>query len=344
MPTRSPTTSRPLAFAVVAVDLAREQLGGGLRLDGRVSRPCRGPRSPTAPTLRALDAQRRSARALGLDDQAARSSPPSSRRPTPRCRPASRRSSRRPSSAHCGTIILPPPLFFFFFFFFFRSHPSPGSTRDRSKHAPPLFFFFFFFFFFLARRRTHRADAAAIYYSLSFGVLRTDMPAVVLIGAQWGDEGKGKADLLGSRLDYVVKFNGGNNAGHTVVIGDEKYACTYCLGHPHAGSHAGDRQRRRGRHRGALRGARGARGPRRGHLAARDLGERARDHASTTARSTRCRGVPRQAADRHDRPRHRPGVRRQDQPRRHPLAGPLRREHPAAEGRGRSSTRRTTCS
>jgi adenylosuccinate synthase len=51
------------------------------------------------------------------------------------------------------------------------------------------------------------------------------MPAVVIIGAQWGDEGKGKAtDLLGSRIDYVVKFNGGNNAGHTVVVGDEKYA------------------------------------------------------------------------------------------------------------------------
>ncbi|TFC90621.1 MULTISPECIES: adenylosuccinate synthase [Cryobacterium] len=51
------------------------------------------------------------------------------------------------------------------------------------------------------------------------------MPAIVLIGAQWGDEGKGKAtDLLGSRVDYVVKFNGGNNAGHTVVIGTEKYA------------------------------------------------------------------------------------------------------------------------
>lgn len=51
------------------------------------------------------------------------------------------------------------------------------------------------------------------------------MPAIVLIGAQWGDEGKGKAtDLLGSRVDYVVKFNGGNNAGHTVVIGDQKYA------------------------------------------------------------------------------------------------------------------------
>lgn len=51
------------------------------------------------------------------------------------------------------------------------------------------------------------------------------MPAVVIVGAQWGDEGKGKAtDLLGSRVDYVVKFNGGNNAGHTVVIGSEKYA------------------------------------------------------------------------------------------------------------------------
>ncbi|USQ79682.1 adenylosuccinate synthase [Ornithinimicrobium faecis] len=51
------------------------------------------------------------------------------------------------------------------------------------------------------------------------------MPAVVLVGAQWGDEGKGKAtDLLGSSVDYVVKFNGGNNAGHTVVIGDQKYA------------------------------------------------------------------------------------------------------------------------
>ena len=48
---------------------------------------------------------------------------------------------------------------------------------------------------------------------------------IVLVGAQWGDEGKGKAtDLLGDRIDYVVKFNGGNNAGHTVVIGEEKYA------------------------------------------------------------------------------------------------------------------------
>ena len=51
------------------------------------------------------------------------------------------------------------------------------------------------------------------------------MPAIVLLGAQWGDEGKGKAtDRLGDRVKYVVRYQGGNNAGHTVVIGDQKYA------------------------------------------------------------------------------------------------------------------------
>jgi adenylosuccinate synthase len=51
------------------------------------------------------------------------------------------------------------------------------------------------------------------------------MPAIVLVGAQWGDEGKGKAtDLMGGDVDFVVKFNGGNNAGHTIVIEGEKYA------------------------------------------------------------------------------------------------------------------------
>jgi len=51
------------------------------------------------------------------------------------------------------------------------------------------------------------------------------MTAVALLGAQWGDEGKGKAtDLLGEKVDYVVRYQGGNNAGHTVVIGDQKYA------------------------------------------------------------------------------------------------------------------------
>jgi adenylosuccinate synthase len=51
------------------------------------------------------------------------------------------------------------------------------------------------------------------------------MPAIVVVGAQWGDEGKGKAtDLLGDQVDYVVRYQGGNNAGHTVVVGEEHYA------------------------------------------------------------------------------------------------------------------------
>jgi adenylosuccinate synthase len=52
-----------------------------------------------------------------------------------------------------------------------------------------------------------------------------EMPAIVIVGAQWGDEGKGKAtDLVGDDVDYVVRYQGGNNAGHTVVIGEESYA------------------------------------------------------------------------------------------------------------------------
>jgi adenylosuccinate synthase len=50
------------------------------------------------------------------------------------------------------------------------------------------------------------------------------MPAIVLVGAQWGDEGKGKAtDQLGSSIDYCVRTSGGNNAGHTVVVDGEKF-------------------------------------------------------------------------------------------------------------------------
>ena len=50
------------------------------------------------------------------------------------------------------------------------------------------------------------------------------MPSTVLVGAQWGDEGKGKiTDLIASDYDYVVRFQGGNNAGHTVIHGDIPY-------------------------------------------------------------------------------------------------------------------------
>ena len=50
------------------------------------------------------------------------------------------------------------------------------------------------------------------------------MPGIVIVGAQWGDEGKGKiVDLLAEHSDAVVRFQGGNNAGHTIVRGDEEW-------------------------------------------------------------------------------------------------------------------------
>lgn len=49
------------------------------------------------------------------------------------------------------------------------------------------------------------------------------MPNVVVIGAQWGDEGKGRiVDLISEKVDIIVRYQGGNNAGHTIVIGEEK--------------------------------------------------------------------------------------------------------------------------
>ena len=48
------------------------------------------------------------------------------------------------------------------------------------------------------------------------------MGTLAIIGAQWGDEGKGKiTDLLSGRSDFVVRYQGGNNAGHTIVVGDK---------------------------------------------------------------------------------------------------------------------------
>ncbi|MGL5406746.1 MAG: adenylosuccinate synthase [Propionibacteriaceae bacterium] len=50
------------------------------------------------------------------------------------------------------------------------------------------------------------------------------MPSIVVVGAQWGDEGKGKAtDTLGEKVDYCVRYSGGNNAGHTIVVDGEKF-------------------------------------------------------------------------------------------------------------------------
>src|SRR5207253_8130936 len=53
---------------------------------------------------------------------------------------------------------------------------------------------------------------------------RNSMPGLVVVGAQWGDEGKGKVtDLIAERADVVIRYQGGNNAGHTIVRGSETY-------------------------------------------------------------------------------------------------------------------------
>ena len=51
------------------------------------------------------------------------------------------------------------------------------------------------------------------------------MPATIVVGTQWGDEGKGRVtDLFAREADYVVRYQGGNNAGHTIVVGSERFA------------------------------------------------------------------------------------------------------------------------
>jgi adenylosuccinate synthase len=64
------------------------------------------------------------------------------------------------------------------------------------------------------------------------------MPSTVVLGAQWGDEGKGRVtDYFAQSADYVVRYQGGNNAGHTIIIGEEKFALSLTpsgVMYPHA--------------------------------------------------------------------------------------------------------------
>ena len=53
---------------------------------------------------------------------------------------------------------------------------------------------------------------------------RIHMTTIAIIGTQWGDEGKGKiTDFYGEDADVIARFQGGNNAGHTIVVGNEVY-------------------------------------------------------------------------------------------------------------------------
>jgi adenylosuccinate synthase len=82
-----------------------------------------------------------------------------------------------------------------------------------------------------------------------------------VIGSQWGDEGKGKiVDWLSERADVVVRFQGGHNAGHTLVIGNQTYKLSLLPSGIVRSEAFGDRQRRRGRSLGAAQGDRTLRG------------------------------------------------------------------------------------
>ena len=161
------------------------------------------------------------------------------------------------------------------------------------------------------------------------------MPAIVLLGAQWGDEGKGKAtDLLGSRVDAVVKFNGGNNAGHTIVIGGrEKYALhllpsgILTPGARRSSATASSSTSACSSRRSTRSTARGVDTSK---LVVSAVGPR--HHAVQPHARQGDRAISRQSQARHDRARHRPDVRRQDGPCRHPNPGPVRRGRPAREG------------
>ena len=164
------------------------------------------------------------------------------------------------------------------------------------------------------------------------------MPGLVIVGAQWGDEGKGKViDLLAEQADLVIRFQGGNNAGHTIVRDGETFKfhlipsgilypgklCAIGNGvvvDPKVLTEEIDELTRR-----AHRRERPA-----------DLGQRAPDHAVPRAARPRRRGAARQAPDRHDPARHRPLLRRQGRAARHPHAGPARREDPAQEDHRRA--------
>ncbi len=172
------------------------------------------------------------------------------------------------------------------------------------------------------------------------------MAGIVLVGAQWGDEGKGKiTDLIADDFDYVVRFQGGNNAGHTVIHGGRTlklHLIPSGIMYPHITPvigngcvidpkvlHRGD---------GPPRGRRPLHAPPAHQL------QRAPDHAVPQGPRRRLRAPPRQGRDRHHAPRHRPRLHGQGEPPGHPRPGPPGRAHLPQEGRGRPRPRRTTSS
>ncbi len=159
------------------------------------------------------------------------------------------------------------------------------------------------------------------------------MPGLVIVGAQWGDEGKGKVvDLLAEQADLVIRFQGGNNAGHTIVRDDETfkfhlipsgilYPGKLCaIGNGVVVDPKVLTEEIEGLRRAAI-DISGLRISANAHLIMPY--HKLLDHAG--------RGEARQAPDRHHAARHRPLLRGQGRAARHPHAGPARREDPAQE-------------
>ena len=169
------------------------------------------------------------------------------------------------------------------------------------------------------------------------------MPNVVVVGAQWGDEGKGKiVDLLTQDADVVVRFQGGNNAGHTLVVGGEKtvlHLIPAGILHPGKACVIGngvvvdpavlvmeiDRLK--------------AKGAFQDDAQLVDLARRPRDHALAQGDRHRARAGGGRGEDRHHRPRHRPDLRGQGRAARPPRPRPARRGAARAQGEGAPARR-----
>ncbi len=150
---------------------------------------------------------------------------------------------------------------------------------------------------------------------------------IAVLGAQWGDEGKGKVvDLLTPHFAVVARYQGGHNAGHTVYVDtNEDHSSPAAVGHSAFARHVRHRQRRRHRSPGALRRDRRARQVR---IRRQQPPAHQRAGSSDPSVSSRARfavgGQAGRAQDRHDLPRHRPRVRGQDRPARHPCVRSVR--------------------
>src|SRR5665213_772138 len=71
---------------------------------------------------------------------------------------------------------------------------------------------------------SQRNTARYNYRLATSGHISPFMSNLIILGAQWGDEGKGKlVDILADRFDYIVRYQGGHNAGHTILIGERKF-------------------------------------------------------------------------------------------------------------------------